>query len=89
MINILHREKWYWHDMNTDIGNLIKSSKYCNKPYKFKKFTKKIKIILDNGSHYRYIADLWYLNQDIRDIQDIIMYWILLLSSINSIMVIY
>ena len=30
--------------------------------------SKKIKIILDNGPHYRYVADLWYLNQDIRDL---------------------
>ena len=27
-----------------------------------------MKIILDNGPHYRYLADLWYLNKDIRDL---------------------
>ena len=41
MINLLHREKWYWYGMNTDIGNIIKSCKYCNKPYKFKNIKKK------------------------------------------------
>ena len=60
--------------MNSEIGNIIKSCKYCNKPFKFKTLSKNIKMILDNGPHYRYIADLWYLNQDIRDLTCIIMY---------------
>ena len=61
VINIMHQDKWYWYGMNSDIGNIIKSCKYCNKPLKFKTLSKKIKIILDNGPHYLYIADLWYL----------------------------
>ena len=56
--------------MNNDVANTIKLCKFCDKPHKFKSLTKKIKIILDNGLHYRYVADLWYLNQDIRDIID-------------------
>ena len=56
--------------MNKDVDNTIKLCKFCDKPNKFKSLTKKIKIILDNGPHYRYVADLWYLNQDIRDITD-------------------
>ena len=31
---------------------------------------KKIKIILDDGPHYRYVADIWYLNQELRDVTD-------------------
>ena len=49
--------------MNKDIGNIVKSCKFCNKPKKFK-------IILDDGPHYRYVADLWYLNQELRDVTD-------------------
>ena len=70
VINELHKEKWYWYGMNNDVANTIKLCKFCDKPNKFKSLTKKIKIILDNGPHYRYVADLWYLNQDIRDITD-------------------
>ena len=70
VINELHKDKWYWFGMNNDVANTIKLCKFCDKPNKFKSLTKKIKIILDNGPHYRYVADLWYLNQDIRDITD-------------------
>ena len=56
--------------MNNDVANTIKLCKFCDKPHKFKSLTKKIKIILDNGPHYRYVADIWYLNSDIRDITD-------------------
>ena len=69
-INLLHEEKWYWYGMNKDIGNIIKSCKFCNKPKKFKPMKKKIKIVLDNGPHYRYVADLWYLNQELKDVTD-------------------
>ena len=56
--------------MNNDVANTIKLCKFCDKPNKFKSLPKKNKIILDNGPHYRYVADIWYLNQDIRDITD-------------------
>ena len=69
-INILHNGKWYWYGMNNDIGNIIKSCKNCNKPHKFKSLKKKIKIIIDNGPHFRYVADIWHLNQDIKNITE-------------------
>lgn len=28
--------------------------------------SKKVKLILDNGPHYRYVADIWYLNEEIK-----------------------
>ena len=43
VINIMHQDKWYWYGMNSDIGNIIKSCKYCNKPLKFKALFKKLK----------------------------------------------
>ena len=52
--------------MNNDVANTIKLSQFLDKPNKFKSLTKKIKIILDNDSHYRYVANHWHLNQDIR-----------------------
>ena len=67
LINLLHKEKWYWSGMNRDIGNIIKSCAVCNKPFKFKSLSKKMKIIIDNGPHYRYVADLWYLNGDLKE----------------------
>ena len=31
---------------------------------------KKIKIILDDGPHYRYVEDIWYLSQELRYVTD-------------------
>ena len=67
IINILHRAKWYWYGMNRDISNIIKLCIICTKPFKFKSLTKKPKIILDNGPHFRYVADLWHLCNEIRE----------------------
>ena len=67
LINLLHQENWYWYGMNRDIGDIIKSCAFCNKPFKFKSLSKKMKIIIDNGPHYRYVADLWYLKGDIKE----------------------
>ena len=53
--------------MKSDVTNIIKSFPTCNKPSKFKTLIKKNKIILDNGPHYRYVADIWYLNNEIKE----------------------
>ena len=67
LINLLHKEKWYQNGMNRDIGDIIKSYAFCNKPFKFKSLSKKMKIIIDNGPHYRYFADLWYLIEELKE----------------------
>ena len=40
--------------------------KKCNSKNKFISLKKKNKIILDKGPHYRYVADLWYLSNEIQ-----------------------
>ena len=56
LYNLLHEDKWYWYGMNRDIGDIIKSCAFCNKTFKFKSLSNKIKIIIDNGPHYRYVV---------------------------------
>ena len=48
--------------MNNDIRNQLKLCLQCCNPKNFIKLKKKNKIILDNRPHYRYVADIWYLN---------------------------
>ena len=67
LLNLLYQNKWYWLGMKSDVTNIIKSFPTCNKPSKFKTLIKKNKIILDNGPHYRYVADIWYLNNEIKE----------------------
>ena len=44
--------------MNREVQATINLSANCNKSHKFKKLKIKLKVILDNGPHYRYVADL-------------------------------
>ena len=67
IINYLHKNHWYWYGMNHDIQEQIKTCINYYKPNKFKELKKKNKIIIDNGPHYRYVADLWYLNNSIQE----------------------
>ena len=68
IINILHKARWYWFGMNNDIQEQLKLCNKCFKPNKFISLKKKNKIILDNGPHFRYVADIWYLNTEIAKI---------------------
>ena len=40
---------------------------FAKKTFKLKSLSKKMKIIIDNGPHYRYVADLWYLIEEIKE----------------------
>ena len=51
--------------MNSDIQEKIKLCNKCINPNKLISLIMKSKIIIDNGPHYRYVADLWYLNSEI------------------------
>ena len=53
--------------MTRDIQDIINTCPYCTNPTKFKKLKKRNKIIIENGPHYRYVADLWNLPKDIAD----------------------
>ena len=52
--------------MNKYITNIIKICPIYNKPFKFKSLSKKKKIILDDRPHFRYVADIWYLCNEIK-----------------------
>ena len=43
------------------LKNTISICPVCQNPSKFKKIQPKKKVIIENGPHYRYIADLWQL----------------------------
>ena len=56
---------WYWYGMMDDIKKFISSCPNCNNSGKYKKLKAKKKIIVENGPHFRYVADLWYLPKEI------------------------
>ena len=64
-VHLLYENKWYWHDINEDVLNIIKSCPGFDNKNKFKKNFKKNIIIIDEGPHFRYIADLWQLPNEI------------------------
>ena len=66
-INFLHNNNWYWHRMNREVQATINLCANCNKPHKFKKLKIKLKVILDDGPHYLYVADLWKLCKEIKN----------------------
>lgn len=51
--------------MTRDILNFVKACPFCNNSNKYKKLKGKNKIIIENGPHYRYVADLWTLPKEI------------------------
>ena len=68
IICFIKKEGWYWYGFFKDIENIIKACPQCNNVKgKFKKFKPVIKIITDNGPHYRYICDIWYLSNEISE----------------------
>ena len=66
MIDLLKRNKWYWYGFYQDIIKYLKQCPFCdNSKSKFKQIKTGIKVIIDKGPHFRYIADLWYLSKDV------------------------
>jgi len=62
--NIL-KANWYWFGITRDIQDYINTCPECNNSNKFKKLKGKIKIIIENGPHYRYVADIWTIPKEI------------------------
>ena len=62
--NVLNNN-WFWNGMKKDIANFIKTCPFCNTGNKYKKLKGKNKIIIENGPHYRYAADIWTLPKEI------------------------
>lgn len=68
IIWFIKKEGLYWYGFFKDIENIIKACPQCdNVKGKFKKFKPTINFIIDNGPHYRYICDLWYLSNEISE----------------------
>ena len=67
-VQLLLDNKWYWHGINTDVLSIIKSCPGCANKNKFKKIFKNNKIIIEEGPHFRYIADLWELPNEIFEV---------------------
>ena len=65
--NYILNEKWYWLGIIDDIKNFINVCPNCANQNKFKKLQSKIKIVIENGPHYRYVADIWHLPKEISD----------------------
>ena len=63
--NNIISSNWYRYGMTRDIQNYINSCPLCNNKDKFKKLKAKSKIIIENGPHYRYIADLLNIPREI------------------------
>ena len=66
LLDFIKRNNWYWYGFYDEVNEFIKSCPKCdNCKSKFKNIKAPIKIIIDKGPHYRYIADLWYLSKEI------------------------
>ena len=63
----LLKDNWYWYGITRDIQAFINSCPSCNNANKFKKLKGKNKIIIENGPHYRYVADLWNIPKEISE----------------------
>ena len=57
---------YYWDGYSDDIKNYIKSCPVCNPQHKRKKIKMPLKLIIDEGPHYRYEADIWYLDKELK-----------------------
>ena len=61
----LLKANWYWYGITRDIQDFINYCPECNNSNKFKKLKGKSKIIIENGPHYRYVADIWNIPKEI------------------------
>ena len=61
----LLKNNWYWYGITRDVQNYINNCPNCNMNKKYKPLKSKIKVVIENGPHYRYVADIWTLPKDI------------------------
>jgi len=54
--------------MKKEVENFITACPFCNTGNKFKQLKGKNKIIIENGPHYRYVADIWTLPKEITNL---------------------
>ena len=63
-VNII-KNNWFWYGITRDIQEIINICPICSHPNKYKKLKGKHKIIIENGPHYRYVANLWTIPKEI------------------------
>ena len=63
----LLKNNWYWYGITRDVQEFINSCPSCNNANKFKKLKGQSIIIIENGPHYRYVADLWNIPKEISE----------------------
>lgn len=68
MQDLIIESGYYWEGFSTDVIKYIKSCPVCCPQKKQKKINMPIKQIIDEGPHYRYQADIWYLDNKLKKI---------------------
>ena len=68
MKELIIENGYYWEGYSQDIINFMKSCPICHPQRIHKKINMPIKQIIDEGPHYRYQADIWYLDKEIKQI---------------------
>ena len=63
--NNMIKNNWYWYRIAKEIQNIINNCPFWNNFKKFDELKGKIKIIIENGPHYRYVTDIWHLPKEI------------------------
>ena len=58
---------YFWEGFSSDIKDFIKICPVCNPLHKRKKIKMPLKQIIDEGPHYRYEADIWYLDEELKE----------------------
>ena len=69
MQNLIINEGFYWENFSSDIKSIIKACPICTSNI-HNKIKMPIKLIEDFGPHYRYICDIWYLDEDLKKNND-------------------
>ena len=57
---------YFWEGFSEDIKNFINICPVCNPHHKRKKIKIPLTQIKDEGPHYRYEADIWYLDKELK-----------------------
>ena len=70
MKQLIIENGYFWEGFSSEIINFIKESPICNPKHNRKKIKLPLKQIIDERPHYRYQADIWYLDDDLKTNND-------------------
>ena len=66
MKQLIIENGYFWEGFSSEIINFIKETPFCNPKYNRKKIKLPLKQMIDEGPHYRYQADILYLDNDLK-----------------------